>query len=321
MLDVKEEILRAEDRIRPYIRETPLEYSFYLSELSGLNVYLKLENMQFTGSFKARGAMNKLQSLRPAERENGVFAASTGNHGMAVAHAAKELGIRGTIYLPENASPQKIEKLKYYGVKLKFYGQDCVETELHARSESEKQGAIYVSPYNDSKVVGGQGTVAVELLRQLDRVDHTFVSVGGGGLISGIGALLKAENTQSKVIGCLPKNSPVMYESIEAGHVVDIPVLDTLSDGTAGGMESDSITFDLCKRYVDDWILVDEDEIKNAMKLIFDRHRLVIEGSAGVTVASFLQRLDQFKWKKDDNVVLIICGGNVDINTFRQIVL
>ncbi len=320
-MNIKEAVLRAERRIRPYVRETPLEYSFYLSEMVGCNVFLKLENLQFTGSFKARGAVNKLLTLSADERANGVVTASTGNHGMAVAYGLRRLGLEGVVYVPENVSSQKLEMLARYGVAVKFHGRECAEAESYAREEGRRRGAVYISPYNDPQVVAGQGTMAVELLRQMDHVDVVFASVGGGGLISGIAGFLDEASARTRVVGCLPQNSPTMLESIKAGRIVESRILPTLSDGTAGGIESGAITFDLCRRYVDDWALVTEDEIQEAMRLIFERHRLVIEGAAGVSVASFLRAQDLFGDDPEANVVLILCGGNVDIARFKQIVL
>lgn len=319
-MNIREGVLLAESRIRRYIRQTPLEYSFHLSKIAACNVFLKLENLQLTGSFKVRGAINKLLTLNTEERANGVITASTGNHGLAVAYGLRRLGVRGTIYLTENTSPQKIEMLKYHEADLGFHGSDCAETELYAREESRRRGAVYISPYNDQEVIAGQGTIAVELLRQMDNIDFAFVSVGGGGLISGIAGFLKEANKGTKIIGCLPGSSPTMFESIKAGRIVQSRILPTLSDGTAGGIEPDAITFDLCRQYVDDWMVVSEDEIQEAMKLIFEQHRLVIEGAAGVSVASFLRMKDMFKSNGEANVVLVICGGNVDIAKFKQLV-
>ena len=317
MINVHDEVVAAEARIRPYVRQTPLEYAFGLSETAQGRVYLKLENLQATGSFKLRGALNKLLALDAAQRDKGIIAASTGNHGLAVAHALSTLKLRGSIYLPENASPQKIAMLRRYEVDLKFHGLDGVEAEREARWVSEAEGRVYVSPYNDAHVIGGQGTVAVELLRQVEGLDSVLVSVGGGGFIAGLAGYLKAERPGVEVIGCLPQHSPVMYESIRAGHVIDMPSLPTLSDGTAGGIEADAITFALCQRYVDDWVLVDEAAIGQAMKQVFEEHRLVVEGSAGVTVASFLQLKNRLAGK---TVALILCGGNVDIDKFKKLI-
>lgn len=314
-MNVHDEVVAAEARIRPYVRQTPLERAFDLSDAA--QVFLKLENLQATGSFKLRGALNKLLTLDEAERRRGLVTASTGNHGLAVAHALETLGLRGSIYLPETASPQKVAMLRRYDVDLTFHGHDGVEAEREARRVSEAEGRVYVSPYNDPRVVAGQGTIGVEVLRELAGVECVMASVGGGGLIAGLGGYLKTVRKNVEIIGCLPRHSPVMYESIRAGRVVETPVQPTLSDGTAGGIEADAITFDLCRQVVDDWVLVEEDAIRQAMRLVFEQHRLVVEGSAGVTVAAFLQRQDRLRGK---TVALILCGGNIDVDTFRTVV-
>ncbi len=314
-MNVYDEVIAAEARIRPYARQTPLEGAFDLSDAA--QVFLKLENLQATGSFKLRGALNKLLALDEAQRRKGIITASTGNHGLAVAYALETLGLRGSIYLPENASPQKVAMLRRYDVALVFHGTDGVEAERQARRVSEQEGRVYVSPYNDPHVIAGQGTIGVEVLKQLDGVDCVMASVGGGGLIAGIGGYLKTARKDVEVIGCLPMNSPVMYESIQAGEIVERLSLPTLSDGTAGGIETGAITFELCRQYVDDWVLVEEEAIGQAMKRIFEQHRLVVEGSAGVTVAAFLQIKKRLAGK---TVALVLCGGNIDIDKFKAVV-
>ncbi len=317
MIDVREEVLAAEARIRPLVRETPLEEAFDLGEAARCEAFLKLENLQATGSFKLRGALSKLLALDAAQRRRGVVAASTGNHGLAVAYGLQKLGIQGSIYLPENASPQKVELLRRYGADVRFHSTEPEETERRARAEAERNGQVYLSPYNDPQVVGGQGTIAVELMQQLPAVECVLAAVGGGGLIGGVAGYLKAVRPGVEVIGCLPAHSPVMYASIRAGRIVEMPAKPTLSDGTAGGIEAGALTFDLCRRYVDDWVLVEEAQIRQAMRRIFEEHRLVIEGSAGVPVAAFLQIKDRLAGKK---VALILCGGNVDVEVFKRLV-
>jgi threonine dehydratase len=317
MMNLSKEVLAAEARIRPFIRETPLHYSLFLSKLGRCEAYLKLENLQHTGSFKARGALNKLFSLSAPERRAGVVAASTGNHGLAVAFGATQLGINGTIFLPENASPQKVQALRNYEVEIKFYGNDCEATESHARAEAGKTGQVYLSPYNDPKVVGGQGTIGIEILRQAESIDSIMVSVGGGGLISGIAGYVKGLRGDIEIIGCLPENSPVMYDCVRAGRIVDSVVSPTLSDGTAGGIEAGAITFEPCQRYVDDWVLVSENEIRDGMKFVFEHERFVIEGAASVVVASFAKIKEKLKGR---NVILVMCGGNIDIEEFKKLI-
>jgi len=310
------EILAAEERIRPYIRKTYLDRSAYLSGKCDGDVYLKLENLQETGSFKLRGAVNRILSLDESAAERGVVTASTGNHGAAVACALKLTGRDGVIYLPENVLDTKLNSIKSYGGVCRVFGDECGDAETEARRVAEEMGQTYISPYNDSLVVGGQGTVGLELHEQVPEVDAVFVSVGGGGLIGGIGAYLKKVRPEIRLIGCLPVNSPVMYECIKAGRIIDVPCKPTLSDGTAGAVEKGSITFELCTDLVDDYILVEEEEIAEAMRLMIRWQNMLVEGSAAVAVASFLKTRDLLRHKK---VAVVICGGNVSIGTVRQI--
>ncbi len=314
--DVLKEVLRAELRIRPYIRETPLARSEYLSELGGANVFCKLENLQYTGSFKARGAMNKLLALSPEERERGVITASTGNHGAAVARSAGVLGVSAIVFVPEGTDRSKVDAIRRLGGEVRFHGNDCVESEVFARRYAAEHGMTYVPPYNDMQVVGGQGTIGVEIARQLDEVDVVFAALGGGGMISGIAGYLKAVRPGVRIIGCSPENSQVMIQSVKAGRILDIPSLPTLSDGTAGGVEEGSITFDLCRELVDDYVTVTEEEIRDALRAFMDAHHMLIEGAAAVAVASFLKTKDQFRGK---NVVVVICGANISAGRLKEV--
>jgi threonine dehydratase len=314
--DVAREVELAESRIRPYIRETYLEYSPYYSELSGANVHFKLENLQHTGSFKARGAMSKLRSLAPNELERGVVAASTGNHGAAVAWALGTLGAKGVVFVPENASPDKVKVVGRLGAEVRYHGDDCAVAEARARAYAEENGMVYVSPYNDVQVVGGQGTVAVELQRQLGNFDAVFVSLGGGGLISGIAGYLKSVRPDVHIIGCSPENSKVMIRSVLAGEILDLPSLPTLSDGTAGGVEPGAITFDLCRTLVDEYATVTEDDIAERLREFIRTHHMMIEGSAAVVIASLMKTRERFV---DRNVVVVLCGANIAAETLREL--
>ncbi len=304
---IRREVEAAEQRIRPHVRTTALEPSAPLSGQSGARVFLKLEHQQLTGSFKVRGALSKVLSLTDRDRRE-VVAASTGNHALAVAHALSLTGRQGTVYLPGEVAAGKLEALRRAGVPFRQFGRDPVDAERRARREAEEEGKIYLSPYNDPQVIGGQGTVGVEILRQLPEVDAVFVAVGGGGLISGIAAWLKQHRPAVRIVGCLPENSPVMFESVRAGRIVDIPCRPTLSDATAGGLEAGAITFELCRALVDDYRLVSEEEIASAMRLLQRDHGLRVEGAAAVAVAAFLQDPAP---DRDQNVVLLLCGGNV----------
>jgi threonine dehydratase len=315
-VDIKQEVLLAARRIRPYVRETPLEYSHHLSRLSGGNVFLKLENLQLTGSFKLRGATNKLLSLTSAQRAKGVVAASTGNHGAALAFGMNKLAMRGVVFVPENASPTKLDSIRALGAEIRVHGKDSAITESFARRFADENVMTYVSPYNDPAIIAGQGTIAEEISRQIDHVDAVFVSLGGGGMISGIAGFLKSIDASTRVIGCSPENSPVMIESIKANKIIEMESLPTLSDGTAGGIEPDAITFDLCKRLVDDYVAVSEDEINAAMLMFMETQHQMIEGAGGVAIAAFLKRQEFFRGR---NIVIVICGGNLSIETLKAI--
>lgn len=315
------DILRAADRIKPYVRRTPLEFSYWLSEVGKTKVYLKLECEQITGSFKLRGALNKLLCLKESNDKSflskGVITASTGNHGAAIAYASNKVGVPVTIYVPQTCSPAKLKAVKQIGGSVRYHGEDCVEAEVKARSASEECNIHYVSPYNDLAVAAGQGTIGVEIFQDLPDVDAVFVSVGGGGLIGGIAAYLKTVKPTVKVIGCQPSQSPVMSASVKAGKILDLPSGDTLSDGTAGGVEENSVTFDLCKSFVDEWILVTEEEISKAVYQFMENHHKIVEGAAGVAIAAFLKEHEKFQGQ---NVMIILCGANISMKTLKEII-
>lgn len=308
-MNLKDQITGAYNRINPHILNTPLLHSPYLSAMNNGAVYLKMESEQHTGSFKARGALNKVLSLSEVQRAKGLITASTGNHAQGFARALTIAHAKGTIYMPVNADKGKIEALGYYDVKLEFYGTNSLEAELYAKEQAEKQGAIWVSPYNDWDVVFGQGTIALEIEQSEINPDAILGCIGGGGLMSGVCGYVKETSPNVRAIGCLPENSPEMYLSVKAGKVVMLDeYVDTLSDGSAGGLEEGSITFELCKKYVDDYLLASEDDIGSAIKFMVDKHHKIIEGAAGVAVSCFMKNAQQFA---EQTVVIIICGGNI----------
>lgn len=306
-MNVGEEVQRAQARIQNHVRRTPIEESLLLDP-SG-HAHLKLENTQRTGSFKLRGATNKLLALKEGGQTGGVVAASTGNHGMAVASAAKKLGLSATVFAPENAAAGKLEGMQRLGAEVRLHGPDCLVAELAAREFARAQGAEYVSPYNDPDVVAGQGTLAMELLEDLPDLEAVVVSVGGGGLISGIGGYLRAVRPEVRVIAVSPKHSAAMAASIEVGRVIDVEHLPTLSDGTAGGMEDDTITFDLCRDSIDEFVLVDEEEIAAGMRVAIQGHHTLVEGAAGAAIAGYERMKDQLAGKC---TAIVLCGANVD---------
>jgi threonine dehydratase len=307
---------RADARIKDIIRKTPLERSVAFSEATGAEVYLKLENQQHTGSFKLRGATNCLMTLSSKQRDKGCVAASSGNHGAALAYAMRELDATGVIFVPEQTSVVKVDAIRSYGGEVRFFGTDGLDTEQHAREFAAENGMYYVSPYNDAEVVAGQGTCGIEIAEQLPDVDAAFVAVGGGGLISGVGSVLKMRNSAIRLFGCQPEASAVMARSVEAGRVLDLPSELTLSDGTAGGVESDSITFELCRELVDDFVLVSERQIASAMRQYINAEQHRIEGAAGVAVAALLDCQGALRGMK---IAVIICGGNISEATLKSV--
>lgn len=307
----------AAERLRGRVRETPIDRSLELERLTGARVHLKLENIQHTGSFKLRGAMNKLLVLSEPERARGVVAASTGNHGAGVAYSCRELGATCRVFVPEGASRSKLDAIRAYGAEVRVAGDDGVISERTAREHAREQGMTYVSPYNDEVVIGGQGTVGEELDRQLGKIDAVFISLGGGGLLSGVGGYLKSVRPGVEVIACSASNSAVMYESLEAGEILDLESLPTLSDGTAGGVERDAITFPLCRELIDRHVLASEEEIAEALRLMVERQHLLVEGAAALAVAALVKSGRDYEGR---DVVVVLCGGNIALETLRRVI-
>ena len=308
MIDFRSNIEQVYKRSNPHIRHTPLEHSPYLSNLASANVFLKLDNIQKTGSFKFRGAISKMTSMSDQEKSNGVVTASTGNHGAACSLAMSTLQIKGKIVVPENVHKNKVENILNLGGEVEYYGDDCIDAEERAQEISKTTGATYISPYNDEAIVCGQGTMGLEIWEDLKSIDAVFISVGGGGLISGVGGYLKSMNESIQVYGVSPEKSCVMYESLKAGKQLDLPSEPTLSDGTAGGVEFGSMTFEMCKEIVDDFSIVSEGEIAKGIQIGVEKHHQLIEGAAGTAIAGFMKQKDKFK---DKTVVLVMCGGNI----------
>ena len=308
---------QAAGRVAGLVRKTPLEYSPQFSRDLGAEVHFKLENLQHTGSFKLRGAANRLMTLTAAQRDAGCVAASSGNHGAAVAYAMQKLNTRGVIFVPEQTSPAKVDAIRSYGGTVEYFGTDGLDTEQHARRFAAENGMNYVSPYNDEHVVAGQGTCGIEMRQQLPSADVIFVAVGGGGLVSGVASVLKATNPDVRVYGCQPAASAVMARSVQAGEILDLASEPTLSDGTAGGIENGSLTFPLCKELVDEFAVVGEDEIAEAMRLFIDRQHQLLEGAAGVAVAAMMQNRAVIQGRK---IIVVICGGNISRDTLRRVI-
>ncbi len=307
-MELLKEIEQAHNRIQDDVFHTPLINSHWLSNQCNGDVYLKLESEQITGSFKARGSLNKLKWIQEQNITSLPVTASTGNHGLGFARACDLLGIKGKVFLPHNAVSSKVESIRAFDVEIEFHGDNPYTTETYARKCAEKNGWIYISPYNDTQIVAGQGTIGMEILNTIPKPDNILVTVGGGGLISGIGTYVKDQSFNTNIIGCQPENSPEMSVSVRAGEYREVESKPTLSDGSAGGFERDSITFELCKKLVDDFILISEDEIADAIRSMIKQHSKLVEGSAGVAIASLLKHSDRFT---DQTTVIVVCGANI----------
>ena len=314
--DFGAEILAARARIESGIAHTPAEFSAPLSEMTGARVFIKWECEQFAGSFKLRGALNKLRSITPAERAAGVVSASTGNHGLAISHASKLEKVALKLFLPATASEVKRRKIEELGVAVESFGTDCGKTEVHAREEASRTGRVFVSPYNDWDIVFGAGTAGLEIAGDVPDVDDVIVPVGGGGLISGIAAALRAFRPAARTVGVEPEASAFMAASVAAGRLVEIAERETIADAVAGGIEPGSITFPLYRELVDRTLIVGEAAIASAMSLVFRTHGKMIEGAGALPLAGLLSFPTAFRGRR---VVLVVSGKNISPDRFREV--
>jgi threonine dehydratase len=312
MTSLFDEIAEADIGIRPQVPISRLERSSALSEALGCEVMLKTDHLMPTGSFKVRGSANKIRTLGEAARD-GVITASTGNHGQGVARAGKLAGIPVTVYVPSSAPPAKMRAIEALGATLVVFDGPSLDAEIAARHQSEVEGKPYVAPYNDYHTIAGQGTLGVELYKQAPDLDAVFICVGGGGLISGVGTALKQLSPQTTIVGVWPEASRCMLDSLLAGHIVETPEYDTLSDGSTGAVEPGSVTFPICQAVIDQTLTVSEIEIARGMRRIAEAERWMIEGSAGVAVAGLVQTAGEWRGRK---VAVVLCGRNISVETF-----
>lgn len=301
-------------RVHDHAIVTPLTVLAAASEECGTEIFLKCEHQQKTGSFKVRGALAKLLSLSDGQRNRGVVAASTGNHGLGVAYALSALGGKGIVCVPGHASPVKVAAIRRFGVEVRVMGREPAETESLARRLAAEAGMSYVSPYNDLDVIAGQGTVGEEIVQQLRgrAVDVVVVAVGGGGLISGVGAVIKSALPVVRIIGASPANDAAMAASVRAGKVVQVQALPTISDGTAGGVEEGSITLPLCTELVDEWVLIQEREIHSALRFMIDTEHQLVEGASAMAIAAGLKAGHSSRGRA---MVIVSCGANISSTT------
>jgi threonine dehydratase len=306
------EIYQARRRITGVVRHTPLERSLWLSQVAGHDVYMKLEAWQRTRSFKMRGAYNAVAALDPEQRTRGLVTASAGNHGQAVALAARELGARATIYVPMDAPETKKRRIQAFGAELNTDCANYDDAEVAAREWADRRGATFVHSYADRAVVAGQGTVGLEILEDLPEVRNVIVPVGGGGLIGGLGSALKAADSTIRVIGVQSTQTPAMYEAFKAGETVNCPISATLADGLAGQVNETS--FARAREVVDEMHLVAEDAIAAAIRALY-QEGVLAEGAAAVAVAALAAGIVQV----DGPTAVVITGGNIDAGRFASI--
>ena len=311
-----EDFKKAHKSISPYISYTPLIHSMPLSK--NLEVYLKLECLQVTGSFKLRGATNKLLNLTTEQKNKGVIAVSTGNHGKGVAHAAKQVGIKSTIFMSKMVPQHRKEAIELLGAQVEIIGENSDEADLYAREFAKKNNITLVHPFDDLDVITGQGTVGLEMLEAMPDIDSVIIPTSGGGLIGGIALAIKLQKPNVKIIATSMKRGPSMYESLKAGKPVDVKEEETLADCLGGSIGlNNQYTFGICKDVIDDFILIDEPKIAEGIKFNFEKHKLVTEGAAATSIMAVKDNLSSYFGK---NTICLLCGGNIDSELFGKII-
>lgn len=308
-------IQKARDRIVKYIKHTPLHYSTYFSQRSGHDIYLKLENLQNTGAFKIRGAANYILQINSSTGKKGVITASSGNHGKAVAFIASHVGYPAKVVVPTDASLSKVEAVKNYGAKIIYWGKVSKERIEKAKKLSKEEKLTFIHSFNHPWIIEGQGTVGLEIIEDLPDVETVLVPVGGGGLISGIALAIKENNPKVKIYGVEPFGGNSMYFSLQAGKPTELKNINTIADGLRSSQPGD-LTFALVKKYVDNIILVSDAEIKIALKTLLTKEKLLAEPSGVVTLAAFLAGKVP---SKNERVVAVISGGNVDAEIIKRL--
>lgn len=313
------DVLVARKRIKGFALETPLAKSQWLSEVSKSEVWLKLENIQNTGSFKLRGALNVLGWAREKGISK-VFTASMGNHALAIAQAAHFTDREATICLPDNAASKnakKLKKLNQFNISIIKHGDEQADTEQYARRMAQEKKGLYVSPYNNPEVICGQGTIALELFERVPKLSTIVVAVGGGGLISGIATAAKTINPSCRIVGVAAASTPAMYKACQQGRITNCLIDPTLADSLAGNLDVDTITFPLVRELVDEWVLVDEAEISATIYDFFENEGMLIEGAAACAVAAVSRRIINFKPR--EKVAVVVCGGNIAKDAWKEI--
>ena len=302
-----EDFIKAKEKLSKVLLETHLIYSPIFSKESGNKVFIKPENLQKTGSFKIRGAYNKISNLTDAEKKRGVIASSAGNHAQGVAYGAKESGIKAVIVMPKSTPLIKVESTKQYGAEVILHGDVYDDAYKKAKELEEKEAYVFVHPFNDEDVLDGQGTIALEILEELPETDIILVPIGGGGLISGIACAAKILKPEIKIIGVEPEGAASAYEAIKENKVVELKEANTIADGTAVKKIGD-LNFEYIKKYVDEIITVSDYELMEAFLLLVEKHKIIAENSGILSVAA-TKKIKE----KNKKVVSVISGGNIDV--------
>ena len=310
------DVLAARERLRGAIYYSPCPHSQMLSALTGQQVYLKLENLQMTGSFKERGALNRIAMLTPAQAARGVVAASAGNHAQGVAHHATSRGMRALIVMPLATPLVKVTATRGFGAEVLLYGSNYDEACDEATRLCELEGMTFIHPFDDSAVMAGQGTIGLELLEQVPQLEAVVVPIGGGGLIGGIACAIKEMRPDIRIIGVQTSRLPSMLAAQAMGHPVTIEASTTIADGIAVRRAGD-ITFPIVSRYVDEIVTVDEDEIASAILVLLEREKTLAEGAGAVALASLLQKKTTLQ---NAHTAVLVCGGNIDVTLLSRII-
>lgn len=312
-----QDIYLAKQRIRSIVWRTPLVQSALLTARVGSSVYLKLENLQETGSFKIRGAANKMLNLTAEEKKRGVVTGSSGNHGRAVAFVAKRLDVNAVICISAQSPNIKVDAIRHLGAEVVVHGESYDESVSHAERLAEERGLTMIDSFDDPHVIAGQGTIGLELLEDLPEIDTAIVPLAGGGLLCGIALALKSVNPAIQVIGVSMEHAPVMYHSLKAGAPIEMDEEETIAHALAGGLgQNNRYTFRMAQDYVDDVVLVSEEAIAEAMVFALEHHHLVVEGAGAVGIAALLH--DRVK-EVGRNVAVVVSGSNVEIPLFLRI--
>lgn len=306
----------ARERVRDAVYYTPCAFSHTLTELTGQQVHLKLENLQMTGAFKERGALNRISLLTPEQAQRGVIAASAGNHAQGVAYHATRRGIRSTIVMPEPTPMVKVNATRRFGANVILHGPNYDAAYAEARRLCDAEGLTFIHPFDDAEVIAGQGTIGLELLEQVDGLEAVVVPIGGGGLIGGIACAVKSRNPNIRVVGVQTSRLPSMKAAVEAGHPVTIDAATTIGDGIAVRRSGD-ITLPLVQQYVDEIVTVDEDEIAAAILVLLEREKTLAEGAGATALAALLQKRTSLKNAK---TAVLVCGGNIDVTLLSRII-